>query len=65
MCGGLPAMKRKVLQVLAFFLGIFIVISGAMLISPMFDGVLDKVNGVVFFIFAFFIFRYALTGQKQ
>ncbi len=61
MCGGMRTMK-KAIRVLAFLLGVFIVLSGIMLLSPVFDGTLNKVNGIVAFIFAFFVFRYAVKG---
>ena len=53
---------KKVMRVLALLLGVFILLSGVMLLSPIFDGALNKVNGVVAFIFAYFVLRYAVKG---
>lgn len=56
---------KKVYRVIAFAFGVFMVLSGVLLLSPVFDKPLDKINGLAFFVFAFFVFRYALVGSKS
>lgn len=58
-------MKRKFLRVLAGFLGVFMILSGFLLLSPVFDNdLLDRVNGAASFVFAFFILCYAIEKEK-
>ncbi len=58
-------MKKIVFRILAGFLAVAAIAAGALLLSPVFDSLLNKVNGVVFILFALFLFRYSFTGKEK
>jgi hypothetical protein len=55
--------RKRILGTLGFLLGMFFVVSGCMLLSPIFAGISSTVSGIGFLIFAYFLLRYALTGK--
>jgi uncharacterized membrane protein HdeD (DUF308 family) len=56
--------RQKILRTLGLLLGIFFVVSGCMLLSPIFTGVKSIINGIAFLAFAYFLVRYAVTGRQ-
>lgn len=59
-------MTRKIiLRIFAGTLSVIFFAAGVLLLSPIFDALLNKMNGIVFIALSLFFARYALAGRGK